>query len=177
MAVYRIKYAELLSSIRSLGYDPKIYRPAEVRYEVYNILIDDIRAGETDWPVATGFSRDSFFTDGKTLENEAPYAEVLERRRGPKTYRAHPIRRYVERHLGMIVQLALDIIGAMPRRAQARAEPFSLAQAIALATLPVIPVTPFDVTFATLSAQNRRLLRAYQPLGLFGSGARLGPPR
>ena len=53
--IYRIDDADIVSAVMTLGFDPDIYGADEVRFEVYNVLVDDIRGGETSWPVATGF--------------------------------------------------------------------------------------------------------------------------
>ena len=76
----------------------------DIRYHVFDTLAEDIRAGEARWPVDTGFSRASFFTDGTYLMNHADYAKYVK-----KGIRA--LRNYVRQNLVRIVELALDIIG------------------------------------------------------------------
>ena len=76
----------------------------DIRFHVFDTIAEDIRAGETGWPVDTGFSRASFFTDGTYLLNHADYAKYV------KTG-LRALRNYVRRNLVRIVEFALEIIG------------------------------------------------------------------
>ena len=97
-----ITNARLRSALDRLGAErvPTL----DIRFHVVDTLAEDIRAGETGWPVDTGFSRDSFFTDGSYLMNHADYAIYV--RTGLRA-----LRTYVRNNLVRLVELALNIIG------------------------------------------------------------------
>ena len=165
--VIKIKYDDILRAIRANGYNARKYRPADIRFELYTILVDDIKAGETDWPVVTGYSRSGFYTDGEALWNAAPYASPLEhRRKRVKGYAPHPIRRYVKAHLRGLVKAALDLIGARPGKTSARQ--LTLFDRGAGLTQLLLGVTGGSGliearAFSQLAISRRRLLRTYRP--------------
>ena len=173
--VYRIFADSLIMAIRANGYNPRIYTPDDIRRPVYRILIDDIRAGETDWPVETGYSRSAFFTDGNSLMNEAPYAAALEsgrRAKGRRARRRNFIKDYLSRELNAVVLAALELIGARPGMApESQMElPRVPRLGIDLARDLVLPenvpgsIARLVFSYDALSARNRRLLRLYRPL-------------
>ena len=165
--VYRILAGDLDGAIRELGYNANVYRPADIRREVYRILIGDIRGGETGWPVDTGYSQSAFFQRDGELWNEAPYAKALEngKRRGGRTAaRFNFISDYLGNELSNIVQTALDLIGARPRsEEEERRSGFSLA-AVAFRGLNVgFALGNQRGGYLALSRDNRRLLRTFRP--------------
>lgn len=166
--IARIGNARLEAQIRFLGFDTRIYKGEDIRRFVFNALVSDIRAGETRWPVDTGFSRASFFTDGRTLRNEAPYARFLEYK-SKKHKRA--IRDYIDRNLRDLVLAALELINASPRDPSQPQDTFELASAGADEALLASSIDLYSPspTYGDLSARQRRLLRTYQPGNLFGS--------
>ena len=46
-------------------------------------LAAEFRAGKTDWPERTGYSRSEFFGDGRGIINNAGYAKYVEKKHTP----------------------------------------------------------------------------------------------
>ena len=167
--VYTILAPDLESAIRQRGYDSNVYRAADIRSAVLRILIADIRSGETDWPVDTGYSQSAFFQRGKALWNAADYARALEsgKRRGGKQlprFQHAFIQRYLERELVNIVQAALDVIEAQPRGAEEPRQSGLLRAASLYQAAGLIIASPTPrAGFLALSRDNRRLLRTFRP--------------
>ena len=79
----------------------------DVIEEFYLILAADLVAGHSDWPVATGYSRASFYASGASLQNFASYSVYIEKNR-------RPVARYVRRHLDDLIERAIEFVG-IPR--------------------------------------------------------------
>lgn len=158
--IARLYASEVAGHIEELGFDSNVYAPEDIIPETASILVDDIRSGEAGWPVLTGYSRDSFYSDeaGRIL-NDAPYAQVLE-------YRGRYVANWIAGNLRGAVEQALDLLGAASGREMARARRLGISAAEALITRGAVRDANIQSMYG-LSLANRRLLRTFRPSFLF----------
>ncbi len=75
--------------------------------DFYILLAQDLVAGESDWPVDTGYSEASFYADGDTLQNFASYSIYVEGYTGA-------VQDYVTSNMDDLIDRALDL-AVIPR--------------------------------------------------------------
>ena len=153
--------------LEQLDYDVPRTDIDTVMYHVFDTLITDIAEGETEWPVDTGYSIASFFTDGYRLYNYADYAIYVEGN-------TSAIANYVHANIHELVEIAADLSGAPKQVSEARID-FAQLAADVFATVVAPEIidlaTPVDSNLIVragvlnLSRINRRLVRAYRPRG------------
>lgn len=84
--------------------------------EFFIILAADLVDGESEWPVDTGYSQASFYADGATLQNDAPYSIYVEGYTGA-------VAAYVAGNVDDIIERALEFAG-IPRPTATRQTSF-----------------------------------------------------
>lgn len=75
-----------------------------VESEFYLILAADLVDGESDWPVATGYSQASFYACGEALCNHASYAPYVEGNTGA-------VENYVSGNIDDLIERAIEFSG------------------------------------------------------------------
>ena len=92
----------------------RLDREASLVLDVFfDILADDLVDGESDWPVATGYSQASFYACGAALCNHAPYAPYVEGNTGA-------VEDYVSGNIDDLIERAIEFSGIPAARPQQR---------------------------------------------------------
>lgn len=85
-----------ITGLEGLADLPQQYINRAMLIRVNQDLAQEFQAGLSEWPEETQFSRQHFRGSDQGITNIAFYAPYVEDREDPRTYPAHPARRYAE---------------------------------------------------------------------------------
>ena len=140
----------IASRLESDGYDEALIPDiiADIVDDFFILLASDLVAGESDWPVDTGYSQASFYADGDTLQNFASYSIYVEGYTGA-------VEDYVSNNFDDLVDRALEL-AVIPRPEATRQPGLFARRALNVRSLIGRGLGPEGISAPALIFRTRR---------------------